>query len=150
MLNTNTSTQDTDTNTTETNLYTYTLPAATFVTTGDSVCFHAAGAFGGNTNTKTLRAYVGGTGGTKIGEHAGAHNGTHWEVTARTYRAAEDVQRSFCQITVDGVVVDNQYQSSSIDESATIELLITGLNGTASNNDIVKRIGSTIFYPAHS
>jgi hypothetical protein len=66
------------------------------------------------------------------------------------YTAATDVQRIFTKITVDGVVVDNEYDSPTQDDGATIALEIRGTNGTAAANDIVKRIANTIFYPAHS
>jgi hypothetical protein len=147
VLNTNTATAATGANTTETVLYSYTMPAATFVTVGDSVRYHAAGVFAANGNTKTLTAYFGG--GT-LGTHAGAHSGSGWEVEVIAYTAATDVQRIFTKITVDGVVVDNEYDSPTQDDGATIALEIRGTNGTAAANDIVKRIANTIFYPAHS
>jgi len=147
VLDANTGTAQTGANTNVKTLYTYTMLANTFVNVGDSVRYHAAGTFASNGNTKTLTAHIGSS---VLGTLASTANGAAWEVEVHAYMAGVGSQRIVTKITIRGVVTDIEFDIKSEDETGTIELKITGQNGTASASDIVKRIANTVFYPEHA
>lgn len=129
--------------TSETILYTYTIPASLLDANGRTLRLTAFGTFANNANTKTVRVRLGGIAGTVIVSAAfsTAGAGIKWRATVFVARIAANSQRVAGAIEIMNVSSNDPDRAGLTTaaqiESGTIDLVVTGQNGTASASDIV-------------
>lgn len=132
-LTTSTTSACTAANTTETALWTYSLPANSLNADGRGVRVTVAGVLGANANTKTVRAYFGGT---VIASQSSSSSGSGWQLTYVVLRTGSATQIGAGAGFVGSAQVANAPSTPSADTTSAITIKVTGQNGTANANDI--------------
>lgn len=133
--------------TTEDTLTTYTVPAKQLSVNKDSLLIRCSGSFAGNADTKTLKAYFGGT---QIFTTGGLiFNGADWMLSIeiiRTGSSSEIVNVEF--VSSSTVLADTVTVSTpAIDLTASAIFKCTGQAGTANANDITQKSMSIKWFP---
>lgn len=118
----------------EDDLTSYTVPANTLATNGQSIRFEAAGTLGANTNTKTIRVYFAG-GSIFDSGNIGGLSDPYWYVQGRIVRTGATSQVTACFGGSKGALLKTVVTGASGTLSGTCVLKVTG--EAVSNNDIV-------------
>ena len=128
----------TDANTTEKNLADYTIAAGALNSNTSGIKIRAWGTTAANGNTKTIRLKIGGVT-TDSNNVTTAPNNLDWQLETQAHRVgATDLTISTTMAVGTNFQGTNTfYQTVALDNS--IQLLLTGQNGTSSTNDIVLR-----------
>ena len=120
-------------NTVETTLASYTLPANAFQGSM-SLELETSGVLGANANNKTIKLYIAGV---QVAAIATNGNGIGWRMEAKVYRIS--LTQAWAQITTyAGSTVNVSSAIIALDSTVNTGFQLTGQNGTASANDIVK------------
>lgn len=124
----------------EDQLFSYTLPASTMATNGNSVIVKFSGTRAANGNAKTIKA--------KFGAHVYSSVSTSgtWVITCEYVRTAATTQKGYC-ITQDsgGTETHSGWFAATETLSGTVAIVLTG-EATATN-DIVKEYAKVKFEP---
>ena len=154
---TDTSSQGTPASTTDTALHTLTLPANTLDTDGQSIRITSYGTFAPNTNTKTVRVWLGAvTTGTLVAELATNVNitGGDWLIWLDIIRTGAATQKSMGYIwTREPLATGTDrihaplYAEPTETLSSTMTIIVSGENGIAAANDIVAEVTKLEFLP---
>lgn len=122
----------------ETDLLTYTIPASTLATNGDSVRIMAGGTFANTANNKIVRLRFGGT--AIFTSTTGAFQNSNWAIEATVTRVSSGNQRFTAKFwtsdTVQPVGVNNGV--TSITDTASIIFKVTGTSASTTD-DVVGR-----------
>jgi hypothetical protein len=129
----NTGSVGTIANTTQTTLMSYTIPANT-LQPGQKVKVRAYGTTGATANSKTIELFFGSQ---QIAVHLGAFSGLAWNMFGEVLITGVSTQEWNGQAIVNGVLSTSTQGVSSIAGTSSINVLMTGTNGTAVANDIV-------------
>jgi hypothetical protein len=131
--------------TSETDLMSYSIPGGTLATDGDRIQFRMAFDFASNTNSKTIKLYVGGT---NYGMPANTHSaGGPSILDGEIIRSSSSAIKINYRFTPFGGTGSTGSTSvGSISFAGTIVLKSTGTSGTASN-DITQNSMSVTYYP---
>lgn len=123
----------------EDTIATYTIPANTLASNGDSVWFEASGLAANNSNSKTLKVYFGSA---EIMAAVDTDWGLEWTLRGRVIRTGTATQKAYCDFTTSaplgtGSLAGGAGINTSVteDETGTIVLAITG--EATSDNDLV-------------
>jgi hypothetical protein len=123
--------------TTEETLATYTLSAGYVANNGESIRITAAGSFGANAHTKTVKIKVGSN--TYVTNAATtAPNGVSWVATVLIKRTGATGAVAIGSLLIDTEYAENvNINKSGITWGSANTITVTGQNGSASANDIV-------------
>mgnify|MGYP000524408399 FL=1 len=133
----------------EDDLSTYTLPAATLNTNGDSITFTAAGTMANNGNAKTIKIYLGTT---VVGTYTGFPNAAlDWTIVGECYRTGAATQKCHSLLsdnssTTNAAKADYATATETLSGALTVKL--TG-EGTGTN-DVVEEIFKVGWMPANT
>lgn len=131
--------QGTGANTTDTALRTYSLPANALNSNGRIVRVTAWGSFAANGNTKTVRLKWNGLAGTTVTSHTSTSNGTKWVIMGwivRTGSSTQDIV-GFLPMSAASQDISSAFTTSTATDTGAIDIIVGGLNGSASASDIV-------------
>lgn len=124
-----------DTN--ETDLAAWTIPGGLLDIDGRGLRLTAFGSFAANANNKRVRAYFGSV--TLADTAAIAANGVNWLVEVVMFRTGASAQLFRNRMQHGTTLIALGLGTGAISNAADQLLRVTGLNGTASANDIVLR-----------
>jgi len=142
--------------TTEEVLHTDTIPANSFASGNATIIYFASGTTGANANNKTIRARWGGVAGTLlIDSGTVAMNNRAWEVSVRGVWTFGGILRisatmvigtdaAGAAVTIHRVAV---VTPGTADPTASNNIVLTGQNGTATNNDVFCSASALHFFP---
>lgn len=129
---------------TEENLISYTLPASSLDATNRGLRIKAAGSTAANTNTKTIRVYIGSTV-LMSNNVTAAPNAVGWEFEVELFRTSATTAKATARGSVGSVMQISSYNGIGETFTGALTIKITGQNGTASANDITAQILSVTF-----
>lgn len=143
----NTTAAGTPASTTETDLQTYSIPANSMGTNGDSVYFEMSFTTAANANTKRLRIKYGAT--TMYDSTALALNAATITVRGRIIRTGAATQTYYIEVHSNSALLVATSATGTAAEtlSGAVTLKSTGQNGTATANDLVQGTGVVQFNP---
>lgn len=146
-LEVNTTAAGTPASTTETDLQTYSIPANSMATNGDSISFEMSFTTAANANTKRLKIKYGAT--TMYDGTALALNGATITARGRIIRTGAATQNYYIEVQSNSVLlVATSAQGTAAETlSGAVTLKATGQNGTATANDLVQGNGVVHFHP---
>ena len=125
----------TDANTDEKDLITYSLPANSLSADGKGVRITAWGTVAANGNTKTIRLKFGATVISVIGPSE--MSVLDWRIDGLVIRTGAATQDAMATEMLDTAAQDTTITTPTETLNGAVVIKITGLNGTASANDIV-------------
>lgn len=127
-------------------LITYTMPAHTLASDGDSIEVVCGGYFAANANLKRLNFVFGGT--NLFTSILGTDNAGEWRIAATVIRTGSSAQESVIGFTCSGTTITTEAEesTSAIDTTAAIIVKCTG-QGVA-NDDVYQTLMRTIYWPA--
>jgi hypothetical protein len=140
-------TQTGNTAATETTLFTYTIPASTLTTTGDSVDFTSAGTIAATAATdKRIKVKFGATTLIDTGTMA-ITAGADWRAEGRIVRTGATAQKAHVTISTSSSVMSSttDYTAPAETLSGTVALVVTGQGTNA--NDVVGQIVKMVLAP---
>lgn len=133
----------------EDNLISYTIPADTLSTNGDSIWFEAVFYFANNGNTKTAKVYFGAT---TLITIFGAMSNTTAVIRGRVIRTGSATQESYTTYigssSVPATAVTTASPTATLSSAVTIKG--TGESAASASNDVVMRSLVAGWHPANS
>ncbi len=127
----------------EDTLITYTVPAATLATNGDSLEYDVWGSCAANTNTKDIKVYFGAT--AMIDGGVVILNGVSWRAHGKIVRTGAATQTATAELTVGGTLLSGSNSTIALTTapaetlSGTVVFKVTGTSAIApADNDIVQ------------
>lgn len=143
----NTTAAGTPASTTETDLQTYSIPASSMATNGDSVYFEMSFTTAANANTKRLKIKYGAT--TMYDSTALALNNAVITARGRIIRTGAATQTYYIEVHSSSALLVATSATGTAAEtlSGAVTLKSTGQNGTATANDLVQGTGVVHFNP---
>lgn len=132
----------------EDTLITYTIPAATLATNGDSIEFDTWGTCAANANTKDIKVYYGGT--TLIDGGVVVLNGVDWKCHGRIVRTGAATQTANAELTVggtllsavNGTICDTTAPTETL--SGTVVFKVTGTSAISPNDHDIDQNGMVL------
>lgn len=130
--------QGTGANTSDTVLRTYTLPANAFNANGRVLKITAWGSFGANANAKTVRIKWNGLAGTTVVANTLSVNNQNWIAIGHIVRTGSNTQDTFGYTLISSPSQDlvATFGTAAVTDTGTIDIVISGQNGSAVANDI--------------
>jgi hypothetical protein len=136
-LTTNTTTAGTIADTNETDLWTYSLPANTLNVDGRTLRITTWFTVANNANNKRVRLYVGGTAIGDSGAFAFGSALNQVKLQGIVWRTGAAAELTMTELVFNGGSPSTYTAVLASDTTAAITIKVTGLNGTASANDII-------------
>ena len=122
--------------TTDDTLLTYNLPANTLVSNGTCVKIHAYGTTANNSDSKTIKVYIGGVVFPSITASSAAFS---WEANATICRSGASSEDGTICFSFGTNTLQESYVGFSFDTTQPVLIKVVGKNGAANANDIVGR-----------
>ena len=121
----------------EDNLITYSMEKNTLLNLGDFIEIEAFGTFANNTNSKTVKLYLGTT---VVFSVVGttAFQNVDWHLKSTIIRTTATTQKIISTITVSGALATD-YVEAAEDFATALTIKCTGTSGSAATDDIIQK-----------
>lgn len=128
-------------------LMTYSIPAGSLATNGDTIHVVCAGIFAANANNKTLTLVYGGT--TLISTGAVAFNAADWHIEAWITRTGATTQRAIAMFSSGSTLLtsSSDYTTPAETLSGAVTIKCTGLSGSSATDDIQQTLMKVYWEP---
>lgn len=129
----------------EDDLITYSVPANTMATNGDSIEFEMAGSYAANVNTKRVRIKYGAT--TMLDTTALAINNGAWSCKGRIVRTGAATQKYYIQFFTDNALLVASTKQGTAAETLSGAVTLKATGEATSNDDIKQELNVVRFHP---